>query len=396
MTGLASSSSHTRLVVVPGDRLAEARRACRGRDRRPSARRRRRRRRRASARRSRSRAASRIARQDTLGAWRREPLIDGHGRQIGDLRVSVTDRCNFRCQYCMPAEGLPWLERDGGPALRGDRAPRGAARRDGRQPTCASPAASRSCAATSRGSRRCSPRSEVERPRADHQRLPARARRRRRSSRAGVTRFNVSIDSLQRDRFFEMTRRDALPQVLRGLEALAALPRGAPDQGQRGRACAASPRTRCCRSRASPASTPTRCASSSSCRSTPTAPGRATACSPARRSARRSTPRYPLEPEPREPHATARVYRFADGRGRDRVHQPGLGAVLRRLQPHPPDRRRAAAHLPVLPQRDRPARRRCAPAPTTTSSSRSSATPSGARSSSTTSTSPGSSSRRAR
>src|SRR3954451_9156840 len=42
----------------------------------------------------------------------REPLIDGHGRRISDVRVSVTDRCNFRCQYCMPAEGLPWLERD--------------------------------------------------------------------------------------------------------------------------------------------------------------------------------------------------------------------------------------------------------------------------------------------
>jgi GTP 3',8-cyclase len=41
----------------------------------------------------------------------REPLVDGHGRRIGDVRVSVTDRCNFRCQYCMPAEGLPWLER---------------------------------------------------------------------------------------------------------------------------------------------------------------------------------------------------------------------------------------------------------------------------------------------
>src|SRR4051794_41814336 len=40
------------------------------------------------------------------------PLTDGHGRLIGDLRVSVTDRCNFRCQYCMPAEGLPWLERE--------------------------------------------------------------------------------------------------------------------------------------------------------------------------------------------------------------------------------------------------------------------------------------------
>src|ERR1700750_2032211 len=42
----------------------------------------------------------------------REPLVDGHGRRIGDVRVSVTDRCNFRCQYCMPAEGLPWLERE--------------------------------------------------------------------------------------------------------------------------------------------------------------------------------------------------------------------------------------------------------------------------------------------
>src|SRR4051794_38703346 len=41
-----------------------------------------------------------------------EPLVDGHGRRIGDVRVSVTDRCNFCCQYCMPAEGLPWLERD--------------------------------------------------------------------------------------------------------------------------------------------------------------------------------------------------------------------------------------------------------------------------------------------
>jgi GTP 3',8-cyclase len=41
-----------------------------------------------------------------------KPLVDGHGRPIGDVRISVTDRCNFRCQYCMPAEGLPWLQRD--------------------------------------------------------------------------------------------------------------------------------------------------------------------------------------------------------------------------------------------------------------------------------------------
>jgi cyclic pyranopterin phosphate synthase len=45
---------------------------------------------------------------------------------------------------------------------------------------------------------------------------------------AGINRFNVSVDSLQRDRFFAMTRRDALPQVLRGLEALAAHPEAHP------------------------------------------------------------------------------------------------------------------------------------------------------------------------
>ena len=42
----------------------------------------------------------------------RAQLIDGHEPRIGDVRISVTDRCNFRCQYCMPAEGLPWLDRD--------------------------------------------------------------------------------------------------------------------------------------------------------------------------------------------------------------------------------------------------------------------------------------------
>ena len=82
--------------------------------------------------------------------------------------------------------------------------------------------------------------------------------------------------------------------------------------------------------------------------------------------------------------------------GTDRLHQPGLGAVLRRLQPDPRDRRRPAADLPLLAARDRPARRRCAAAPTTTSSSRRSATRSGARSSSTTSATPASCSPRAR
>src|SRR6188472_3790705 len=39
-------------------------------------------------------------------------LADAYGRVATDLRVSLTDRCNLRCTYCMPAEGLPWLARD--------------------------------------------------------------------------------------------------------------------------------------------------------------------------------------------------------------------------------------------------------------------------------------------
>src|SRR5438309_11450329 len=41
-----------------------------------------------------------------------KPLRDSWGREIKSLRVSVTDKCNFRCTYCMPAEGLEWLGRD--------------------------------------------------------------------------------------------------------------------------------------------------------------------------------------------------------------------------------------------------------------------------------------------
>src|SRR6267378_4062495 len=39
-------------------------------------------------------------------------LRDTYGRVADDLRISITDRCNFRCIYCMPAEGLKWLARD--------------------------------------------------------------------------------------------------------------------------------------------------------------------------------------------------------------------------------------------------------------------------------------------
>ena len=47
------------------------------------------------------------------GRWRHRPgtggLVDKHGRVATDLRVSLTDRCNLRCTYCMPPEGLDWL-----------------------------------------------------------------------------------------------------------------------------------------------------------------------------------------------------------------------------------------------------------------------------------------------
>src|SRR5437016_4213109 len=47
--------------------------------------------------------------------WRKiimeQLLVDSYGRRIKSMRISVTDKCNFRCTYCMPAEGLPWLKK---------------------------------------------------------------------------------------------------------------------------------------------------------------------------------------------------------------------------------------------------------------------------------------------
>ena len=40
------------------------------------------------------------------------PMTDGFGRRIEYLRISVTDKCNLRCVYCMPEEGLPWMKRE--------------------------------------------------------------------------------------------------------------------------------------------------------------------------------------------------------------------------------------------------------------------------------------------
>ena len=103
-----------------------------------------------------------------------EPLQDGHGRVIGDLRVSVTDRCNFRCQYCMPAEGLPWLDRERDPALRGDRAPGPAVRLDGRHRRAPDRRRAARAARLPALVAHAGPDRRPRRPLADHQRLPAR------------------------------------------------------------------------------------------------------------------------------------------------------------------------------------------------------------------------------
>jgi cyclic pyranopterin phosphate synthase len=243
----------------------------------------------------------------------REPLVDGHGRRISDLRVSVTDRCNFRCQYCMPADGLPWLERSalltfeeierlvrvfaslgvtdlrltgGEPLVRRD-FPRLAA-------MLAAVDGIRDLSVTTNGYL-------LER---DAAALVD----------AGVQRVNVSIDSLQRDRFYAMTRRDSLPQVLRGLEALASHPEIHPIKIN---AVAlrdfteleALPFAEFARSTAFQVRfiefmpldadrswTPEQVLSGEELRAIIAA-------------------RYPLEELPREPSATARVFRFVDGAG---------------------------------------------------------------------------------
>ncbi|MBK5110315.1 MAG: GTP 3',8-cyclase MoaA [Thermoleophilia bacterium] len=150
-------------------------------------------------------------------------LHDGHGRRISDLRVSVTDRCNFRCQYCMPAEGLDWLDRE--EILTFEEITRlvsifaGMGIEDLRL-TGGEPLVRKQfpdllgMLAAVEGISDLSLTTNGYLLGRDAAALVS----------AGIQRVNVSIDSLQRDRFFQMTRRDALPRVLDGLEALAAHP----------------------------------------------------------------------------------------------------------------------------------------------------------------------------
>jgi GTP 3',8-cyclase len=242
----------------------------------------------------------------------REQLRDGHGRAIGDLRLSVTDRCNFRCQYCMPADGLPWLDRadvlsfEEIERLVGLFASMGVrdVRLTGGEPLV----------------RREFPRlAAMLAPLVDDLAVTTNGYLLERDAealvRAGVNRFNVSIDSLQRDRFFEMTRRDALPRVLAGLHALAAFPEAHPIKvnavALRGfTEDEVVPFARFAREHPYEVRF---------IEFMPLDADRAWEIDkvlPGEEIRAAIHAVFPLEAEPRDPHATARVYRFADGRGR--------------------------------------------------------------------------------
>ncbi len=145
------------------------------------------------------------------------PLVDPYDRTVRDLRISITDRCNFRCQYCMPEEGMKWLPRN--ELLTYEELTRVAAvcverfgfdsiRITGGEPTVRAhlpvlvqrlAALGVDLAMTTNGATLTHQAGDL--------------------ARAGLRRINISCDSLQRERFAGITRRDALEQVLAGIDA---------------------------------------------------------------------------------------------------------------------------------------------------------------------------------
>jgi GTP 3',8-cyclase len=153
-----------------------------------------------------------------------EPLVDTFGRVHRDLRISVTDRCNFRCTYCMPAEGMQWLPRS--EVLTFEEIERIARvcvehfgidsiRLTGGEPTVRAhlPILVGKIAALRTGG---------DGPPVDVALTTNGATLRSVAHdlvAAGLRRVNVSLDTLRRDRFVELTRRDELDHVLEGIDA---------------------------------------------------------------------------------------------------------------------------------------------------------------------------------
>ena len=148
-------------------------------------------------------------------------LVDSFGRVVRDLRISVTDRCNFRCTYCMPAEGMTWLDRS--EVLTYEEIERVARicvekfgvdslRLTGGEPTVRAhlPQLIAKLAAL-RLPDGTKPDIALTTNGATLRNIALELRN------AGLDRINVSMDSLKPERFFAMTRRDELHNVLAGI-----------------------------------------------------------------------------------------------------------------------------------------------------------------------------------
>ncbi|GIU86340.1 MAG: cyclic pyranopterin monophosphate synthase [Acidimicrobiia bacterium] len=145
------------------------------------------------------------------------PLIDPHARRVEDLRVSITDRCNFRCTYCMPAEGMAWLPRR--ELLTYEEIARVArvcverfgfrsVRITGGEPLVRAHVTRLIAMLAGLGVDLALTTNGVKLPELAHD-LRA----------AGLRRVNVSLDSLRRETFLALTRRDELDRVLAGIDA---------------------------------------------------------------------------------------------------------------------------------------------------------------------------------
>jgi GTP 3',8-cyclase len=150
------------------------------------------------------------------------PLLDTFGRVATDLRVSLTDRCNLRCSYCMPAEGLDWLP--GEEVLTDDEVVRlitVAVERLGVREvrfTGGEPLLRRGLPDIVRRTAALDPRPETS--------ITTNAlgltRTAQTLAEAGLDRVNVSLDTVRREDFATITRRDRLHDVVAGLEAASA------------------------------------------------------------------------------------------------------------------------------------------------------------------------------
>jgi cyclic pyranopterin phosphate synthase len=149
-------------------------------------------------------------------------LTDSYGRIATDLRVSLTDRCNLRCSYCMPPEGLDWLPKP--EVLTGDEVVRlvriGVETLGIREVrfTGGEPLLRRDLVSIIAATAALSPRPEIS--------LTTNGigldRRVGALRDAGLDRINVSLDTLRPEVFRKLTHRDRLPDVLSGLAAAAA------------------------------------------------------------------------------------------------------------------------------------------------------------------------------